>query len=480
MTQSQTVNDVFVAGKASTKPRIGLLGIMQELYDDMLPGITERQGNYAKQVAARLEDKAEVLFTAPARDKNDIDERMKEFAQQDVDGILIVMLTYGPAMRTVRALQNHSRTPILLANIQPVPTVTQDWDMSDLTYNQGVHGAQDMANALLRTGSSFSVISDDWQSDSFSESVGDWARAAQAIHRLRAMKVALLGYGMNGMGDIVGDESAFLRKIGPTIVRENFGDLLERMDAISDEAIRAAIKIDKENFDIDPNLTDDNHVYAARVQLAIEELLQEKGYDAFSFHFEAVGQDKRFRQLPILAASNLMAKGYGFGAEGDTNSAALVAAGHTLIGDAHFTEMYAMDFERDSILMSHMGEGNWKVARKDRKPKLIDRELGIGGLDNPPTVLFMGEPGPATLVSLVALEGERYRLVVSYGDILDTEEVPAIEMPYFHFKPHNGVRECLNGWLLNGGTHHQCLNLGDHRGKWQHFCKLLGIEYSEV
>ncbi|MBP0652003.1 arabinose isomerase, partial [Mycobacterium tuberculosis] len=80
-------------------------------------------------------------------------------------------------------------------------------------------------------------------------------------------------------------------------------------------------------------------------------------------------------------------------------------------------EMYAMDFELDAALQSHMGEGNWKIARKDKKPKLIDRFLGIGGLDNPPTVLFQGEPGPATLVSLVSLGADKYRLVVSQGTI---------------------------------------------------------------
>ena len=41
-------------------------------------------------------------------------------------------------------------------------------------------------------------------------------------------------------------------------------------------------------------------------------------------------------------------------------TACLVAAGHVLIGDAHFTEMYAMDFPSDSILQSHIGEGNRK------------------------------------------------------------------------------------------------------------------------
>ena len=64
-----------------------------------------------------------------------------------------------------------------------------------------------------------------------------------------------------------------------------------------------------------------------------------------------------------------------------------------------------------------MGEGNWKIARKDRPVQLIDRPLGIGGLDNPPTVLFQAQPGPATLVSLVPVLGEQYRLVVTQGTI---------------------------------------------------------------
>ncbi len=111
---------------------------------------------------------------------------------------------------------------------------------------------------------------------------------------------------------------------------------------------------------------------------------------------------------------------------------------------------------------------------------MIDRPLGIGGLDNPPTVLFMAEPGEATLANLVALSGEEYRLVVSKGEILDTEELPNVEMPYFHFRPDNGVRAAIDGWLRNGGTHHQCLLLGDQTRRWQMLSQLLEIDYVEV
>ena len=75
-------------------------------------------------------------------------------------------------------------------------------------------------------------------------------------------------------------------------------------------------------------------------------------------------------------------------------TAALMSAAQTLLGTTQFTEMYAMDFARDAFLMSHMGEGNWALARADRPVRLIKRSLGIGGLDDPPTFLFQYETGP--------------------------------------------------------------------------------------
>ena len=51
------------------------------------------------------------------------------------------------------------------------------------------------------------------------------------------------------------------------------------------------------------------------------------GYGAYSTHFDAIAEDGRFARLPLAAASSLMAKGYGFGAEGDALTAALMCAG---------------------------------------------------------------------------------------------------------------------------------------------------------
>jgi L-arabinose isomerase len=108
--------------------------------------------------------------------------------------------------------------------------------------------------------------------------------------------------------------------------------------------------------------------------------------------------------------------------------------------------------------------------------KLIKRPLGIGGLGDPPTFLFRYRVGAATLATLVALGGERFRLVVSEGEILDSDALPKLEMPYGFFRPDTALRDCIDGWLRAGGPHHQVLNLGRRAAEWRLFSQAAGIE----
>ena len=461
------------------RPRIGFLGIMQELYDDMLPGITDHQAAYAGQVKTQVADVVDLIFPGPARNRHDIDAYVALFERDDLDGLLVVNLTYGPALNATRALAG-TRLPIMVANIQPERSVTDRWDMADMTYNQGIHGMQDTANALVKAGKPFFVFTDDWRSAEFKAALADWAHAAAAVSGWKRLKIMQVGYPMNGMGDIQVDWTAMQRKLGPEINTIAPGELWRAMQAVNPAAIETILQEQDRRFEVDPRLEADVRADAARMEAALRALLVEGGYGAYSTHFGAIGEDGRFGRLPLAAASTLLAEGYGYGAEGDMCSAALVAAGHTLAGQANFTEMYAMDFDRDTALMSHMGEGNWKFARSDRKVRLIHRELGIGRLGPPPTFLFQFQPGPMTLASLIPLGGEAFRLVVAEGEIIDTPPMPHLEMPYGEFKPNSGVRECLNGWLRNGGTHHQCMTFGHTARRWRLFAELLGMDYAEV
>ena len=115
--------------------------------------------------------------------------------------------------------------------------------MDDLTYNQGIHGAQDQANALVRSGLPFSVLTGDWRSPEFATRFEDWARAARAVMALRRTSVALLGYPMNGMGDILPDlnftDDPDLKRLGEQIKKSLVP--FEAKDLRNNAVTRAAV-----------------------------------------------------------------------------------------------------------------------------------------------------------------------------------------------------------------------------------------------
>ena len=219
--------------------------------------------------------------------------------------------------------------------------------MGDLTYNQGIHGAQDTANAMVRAGRPFHVVTEDWHGDAFRDAVGRWARAAAAVTRWRSLKVAVFGYAMNGMGDIRVDEHALLRALGPQVDAIAPGRRCTRAAAAvaAERGARADRRRGRALRDRPAAVGASEREDHARMQLGIEQMLRDGGYGAYSTHFDAIGEDGRFARLPLAAASSLMAKGYGYGAEGDALTAALMsAAARRCSATTQFTEMYAMDF----------------------------------------------------------------------------------------------------------------------------------------
>jgi L-arabinose isomerase len=462
----------------SRRPRLGVLGLMLGAYEPIFPGIVARQERWLASVLEGHSDLAEFTFPGAALDRPGIEERVAAFNREDLDGILIFLLTYSQGLHLVRAMQDN-RLPLALALVQPDDEASERFEELDLTVNQGIHGAQDNANALLRAGIPCAFFAGSRLDSGFGRFVDDFAQAARTARALRRMRIAVVGR-LAGMGDVVGDDAAFFRKVGPELVLDSVGNLYRYVSGVSDVDVAKQVARDREIFEIDPKLGTESHEEAARLYLGIRRWLVEGGYAGYTAHFEEFAADGRFCQLPLLAASHLMAEGYGYAAEGDGMTAALVATVRLLSGNVNFSEMYMMDFERNAILFSHQGEGNWATGREDRKPRLIDRFLGEGGLSNPPTPIFMPEPGPATVAAIVHIGGERFRIVASCGDILDEPGLPRCEQPHFFFRPSNGVRIVATRWLELGASHHEAIAFGDIRGRLERLCRILDIEYAEV
>ena len=462
----------------NVKPRLGILALMLEGYEPLFPGIVRSQTEYVRSVIAGLSGDADCVFPRIALNRQDIEELTRQYNREELDGILIFLCSYSQGQYLIRAMQEN-RLPLALALIQPDETVGDDFEEWELTVNQGIHGSQDNANCLMRAGIPCVFFAGSRMNGELNRFVADFGAAARAARLLRRMRIGVIGK-LPGMGDVITDDMAVYRHLGAEFIYDSIGTVQSRCAAVTEQAVAERIAYEREIFDIDPTMRPGQHEEAVRMYLGIRRYLEDMAYDGYTLHFEECGADGRFTQLPLLAASSLLADGYGYAAEGDASAAMMVALMHCLCGEANFSEMYMMDFRREAILLCHAGEGNWKTCRKDRRPFLMNRVMAEGGLDNPPTPIFAPRPGKAQVMSLVHVDGTKFRLVCSAGEILDECGLKKIDMPYMFFRPRSGVRRCVQSWLEQGGTHHETVVLGDFEERIRMLCRLLGIEFCPV
>ena len=134
---------------------------------------------------------------------------------------------------------------------------------------------------------------------------------------------------------------------------------------------------------------------AARIELGLRAFLEDGGFKGFTTTFEDL---RGLAQLPGLAVQRLMADGYGFGAEGDWKTAALVRAMKVMAaglqGGTSFMEDYTYHLGPSGmkVLGAHMLEVCASIA--DEKPSLEMHPLGIGGKADPARLVFNMPAGP--------------------------------------------------------------------------------------
>jgi L-arabinose isomerase len=179
-----------------------------------------------------------------------------------------------------------------------------------------------------------------------------------------------------------------------------------------------------------------------------------------------------------------MADGYGFGAEGDWKTAALVrvmkvmASG--LKGGNSFMEDYTYHFDPSNamVLGAHMLEICESIA--EGKPSLEIHPLGIGGKSDPVRLVFNSAAGPALNASMIDL-GNRFRLLVNTVDaVKPLHDLPKLPVARVLWKPHPDMHTGCAAWILAGGAHHTCYSQNLTSAHLEDFAEIAGVEYVPI
>jgi L-arabinose isomerase len=397
-------------------------------------------------------------------------------------GLITWCHTFSPSKMWINGLKL-VRKPIAHLHTQhnrEIPWSAIDMDFMNL--NQAAHGDREHGFIISRMRLSRKVVVGFWQDKSVQQQLGAWCRAAAAWHDWQGAKFCRFGDNMREVAVTEGDKVSAQMQFGYSVNGYGIGDLVQRVNGIKPKATAELVAEYEDSYSLLPKLRKDGPprrslFEAARIELGLRAFLAEGGFKGFTTTFEDL---HGLAQLPGISAQRLMAEGYGFGAEGDWKTCALVRAMKVMAaglkGGTSFMEDYTYHFSprRHLVLGAHMLEICPTIAQG--KPSLEVHPLGIGGKADPARLVFNTPSGPGLNASLIDL-GNRFRLLVNEVEVVAPEK-PLPKLPVARalwvLKPNLTLGAAA--WIYAGGAHHTGFSQAVTVEMLEDFADIAGIE----
>ena len=398
-------------------------------------------------------------------------------------GLITWMHTFSPAKMWIAGLSALSKPFVHLHTQYNRDLPWSEIDMDFMNLNQSAHGDREFGFIGSRMRLNRKIVVGFWQDEDVISELATWMRAAAAWHDSQGARVARFGDNMREVAVTEGDKVEAQLRLGYSVNGYGVGDLVKVVNAIEETEIdRLVIEYD-DTYAVAEELRSQGSQRtalreAARIELGLRSFLKQGGFKAFTTTFEDL---HGLAQLPGLAVQRLMADGYGFGAEGDWKTAALVRAmkvmGAGLKGGTSFMEDYTYDLNKENpkVLGAHMLEVCTTIAAG--KPRLEIHPLSIGGKDDPARLVFTVASGPAINATLLDM-GNRFRMLVNEVDVMQPEK-PLSKLPVASavWVPRPNLKVAAGAWILAGGAHHTGFSQSVTRQHLEDFAGMAGLEF---
>ena len=398
-------------------------------------------------------------------------------------GLITWMHTFSPAKMWIAGL-NTLKKPFVHLHTQfnrDIPW--SDIDMDFMNLNQSAHGGREFGFIGTRLRLNRKVVVGFWQDEGVQAQLATWMRAACAWQDAQGAKIARIGDNMREVAVTEGDKVEAQIRLGYSVNGYGVGDLVQYVGGVTDAEIDGLISEYGNAYVVsDPIGADLGQSKplreAARIELGMRAFLEEGGFKAFTTTFENL---HGLEQLPGLAVQRLMADGYGFGAEGDWKTAALVRAMKVMAtgleGGTSFMEDYTyhLDPSGMKVLGAHMLEVCASIA--DSQPSIEVHPLGIGGKADPVRLLFNVPTGPALNASVLDL-GNRFRMVVNEVDVVPPDgPLPRLPVARVVWVPRPDLPTAAAAWILAGGAHHTGFSQALNAEHLEDFASMADLEF---
>ena len=458
----------------------------QDLYgDECLANVAEHAKKMVAEMNASGRLPYEIVWKPTLIDNTTI---RKTFADANNDpevaGVITWMHTFSPAKSWILGLSEY-RKPLLHLHTQFNQEIPYDTiDMDFMNENQSAHGDREYGHIVTRMGIERKVIMGHWADEKVQNRIASWMRTAIGIMESSHIRVVRVADNMRNVAVTEGDKVEAQIKFGWEVDAYPVNEIVDYVNDVKQGDIDALCDEYYSKYDILLEGRDEEefkkHVAVqAGIEIGFENFLKDKNYQAIVTHFGDLGG---LQQLPGLAIQRLMEKGYGFGAEGDWKTAAMVrlmkimTEGKKDAKGTSFMEDYTYNLVpgKEGILQAHMLE----VC-----PTISDGPIGIkvcplsmGDREDPARLVFTAKEGAGIATSLIDL-GDRFRLIINEVDVKKTEKpMPKLPVATAFWTPRPSLQTGAEAWIYAGGAHHTAFTYDLSTEQMADWAAAMGIE----
>lgn len=405
-------------------------------------------------------------------------------ADENCAGVITWMHTFSPAKSWILGLQEY-RKPLCHLHTQFNEEIPYDTiDMDFMNENQSAHGGREYGHIVTRMGIERKVIVGHWLDEDVIESLAQWMRTAVGIMESSHIRVMRVADNMRNVAVTEGDKVEAQIKFGWEIDAYPIAELAASIDDVSKGDVSSLVEeyYDKYEILLENRDADEfrKHVEVqARQEIGIQKFLDENNYHAIVTHFGDLGT---LKQLPGLSIQRLMEKGYGFGAEGDWKTAAMVrlmkimTEGKKDAKGTSFMEDYTYNFVKgkEGILQAHMLEVCPSIA--DGPISIKVNPLTMGNREDPARLVFTSKEGAGIATSLVDV-GNRFRLLINAVECKKVEKtMPKLPVATAFWEPQPDLKTGTKAWIFAGGAHHTAFTYDLTVEQMEDWAAAMGIE----
>ncbi len=459
------------------KPTIGLLGLTLELYKNKLPTLMSQLEGFSGELKDILSECAYIVHYPLAWNRATVSQAFASFAKAKTDGIILVLLSYSQSLAILPSIKK-SKIPLLIWNTQKLKTIDENFAPKDSSDNHGMHGVQDLASVLLREKIKFSLITGHCMDKKILSEVCDWCMASRVVTQLKKARIGRIGSLFPDMGDFAINPEVLKSAIGTETleITDKETSLFEKFPDASAQEIKRYFDF---RMDWSQEISHKTRTDSLKAFFFLKHLSEKQNISGWAINFEGLNNDM---PMPFLGISRLMSQGMGYGGEGDVYSATVVLLAQMLSDNqATFAEMFTTDYKNSRIYMTHMGESNLGIRRKNEPVRMVLNKMVLGNGVPTAVPVFSIMPGEYTLINLTACGQKELKLIISLVKVLDRKPFKKMVTPHFLLSVCNkSVEEFLTLYSMQAGTHHLAVASGDIRRKVKFFGYINNIDVVEI